>query len=803
MSTRQSFFHALRGKTRTGILVEGIALMGIAFVGFMLVSFALDRTLRLEIGYRAVLLLAFVVAFVRILYRRLVTPMGVSLSDEELALAVERGDQDLHQALISAVQFEHDLEQGGGPESEQLKQIVVDDVHRRLPHLQGSRALDSQRIRRHTGMLTGALVVVLAWGVLDAGSLGLWARRNLLLSNMEWPRYTKLAFIMDVDENGAIRHAENNDLTVEVEASGIVPEQVFLNYEFTGGVTGKDVMVMTGDESADKPGARRFLTTLPAVLEGANIWATGGDGLSETLQIQLIKRPLLKDFTVVLHYPAYMKREPASMPDTEGELQVPIGSKLTVSAASSKTLRKAFLAFGRDNKTAMTLDEVRRKISGDFDPKLSGVLALDVEDRDGLGALKPPKLFLRVVPDNVPSVDFKTEGIGSMITHKARIPGTLKIRDDYGLTGVSAHMRLTAGPEGKQIKDKDARWESINVSGLRKVKEDGTETEYIQPVIYDLLVDTNKNQANAMAPENRVQPGHLLAMRFKALDNFGPGEPHVGQSDVLTFRVVTESKLMEDITRRQIEQRRELVQVLNQEQAYKSEIEEIMSPTSSHPKAQLAKMRLQALARAQRNLGTRVQGVGSRYRQILDELLNNRVVKPGVISDQRAVIQKPLESLAAEDFPASARIVEDFANTGNEDARRLAVDYYESIIGILKSVLERMRRLESLAGILERLRDIRKTEDEISKAVKKHLEAQGREIHGRDKPDKDEEKPKKPKDNQNEKKTPPKDGPKPDNGREPKESKDGKTKESSPSSRENRNQDPAPPNRNHSAGRGR
>ncbi len=790
MSTRASFFLSLRGKTRMSILVEGVALMAVAFVGFMLISFALDRTLRLEFGYRLVLLLAFVIGFVRVLYLRLITPMQVDLTDEELALAVERGETDLRQALISAVQFEHDLQRGGGPESADMKQVVVEDVRRRLPDLRGGVALDGPRIRRYAGMFTGALVVVLGSSFLFGESLGLWARRNLLLSAEEWPRYTKLTFVMTV-ENGAIRHAENNDLTVEVEADGIIPEQVFLNYEFEGGVRGKDLMVLTGEDTEDQQGPRRFRTMLPAVIEGAEIWATGGDGLSETLRILLIKRPQLKDFKVALHYPAYMKREPVNVPATEGELQVPVGSKLAVSAESTKDLKRAFLAFGRDTEVAVTVEK-KRILSGEFHPTLSGVLALDVEDRDGLGALKPPKLFLRVVPDNVPSVGFKSHGIGSMITHRARIPGTLKVRDDYGLTKIDAFMRLTAGPEGKQIKDEDAKWESVSVSGLRSVKDDATETDYIEEVILDLLVEINKNQNDPNAPENRVQPGHLMALRFKGHDNFGPGDPQVGESDVLTFRVVTESKLMEDITRRQIEQRRELTQVLNKEMAYKSEIEEMLSPTSSQPRAHLAKLRLLALARAQRTLGTRVKGIGSRYRQILDELLNNRVVKPGIVSNQRAVIQHPLETLASEDFPSTANLVQEFAHKGDEEVRRLAVDSYESIIAILKGVVQRMRRLESLAGILEQLRAVRKTEDDIARIVKKTLEEEER----RQIPDETPEKPEKggKQDNQDDKG---------DNRRRPRGSKEGEDKESSPSSPENRNQNPAPTSRNQTGGRGR
>jgi hypothetical protein len=138
-------------------------------------------------------------------------------------------------------------------------------------------------------------------------------------------------------------------------------------------------------------------------------------------------------------------------------------------------------------------------------------------------------------------------------------------------------------------------------------------------------------------------------------------------------------------------------------------------------------------------------------------------------------------------------MVADFARNGDEDARRLAVDYYDSIIGILKSVLERMRRLESLAGILERLREVRKTEHDIARVVKKALEAEGRAIHPPDKENNPSKRPNSP-DKRDQKR---------DNGRELKEPKHGEVKESSPSSRENRNQNPAPVRRNQSDGRGR
>ncbi len=107
---RHELFRGLRARARTGILIEGAAVLAAALAGFVLASYTVDRWLQLETLFRALLLAGFVWLAARIAARRLRTPLAVQLDDDELALAVERREPGLAQSLISAVEFDRDLE---------------------------------------------------------------------------------------------------------------------------------------------------------------------------------------------------------------------------------------------------------------------------------------------------------------------------------------------------------------------------------------------------------------------------------------------------------------------------------------------------------------------------------------------------------------------------------------------------------------------------------------------------------------------------------------------------------------------
>lgn len=705
----------LRRRARTGIWIEALGLVALLAIAFALPSFVTDRTLRLEWPFRLVLLASFLFVLLRTVQRRLLRPLAVALSDDEMALAVERHAPDVKQALISSLQFDRELRSGARiGESTQLMAAVVDDVQKRVDAIPFTNAIDAARVRRFAAAIVAGVCCFAAWGALSPATLSLWARRNVFLSNAEWPRYTRLAFAGTTD--GQVRLPQGDPLTVRIAVEGPVPDQVFVDYAFRGGERGTEAMSRTGE--------REFAWTLDAVLGDVTLHAQGGDALPIDLAVTVVERPRIDDLSVRVVYPDYMEREPFYVPATEGEVRVPRGGSVWVKGKSQKPLEQAFLLFGADQKVALERDADGHGFGGGFTPTASGPLVVDVVDHDRLGAGAPPKLMLRVGDDKPPSLDFRLRGIGSSITKHARIPGDLKVKDDFGIREVKAQLRVTvettADTKPDPTKPAPDDEPFTDVEAFYGGKHERSALRYETTAAVDLkpLSPNDKDDA----AENKIRPGMLVSMRFASKDNFGPGDPHEGYCETMTFRVVTPDKLVEDLRRRQIEQRDELKRLIDEEQTALSEMREIVNPAQAGERRKVVEARLKALARQQQGLGRRVAFVGETYQRILWEYENNRLLQPNQVRDLEGKITVPLARIAKEAFPATSQRVDAFAAGTEEATRTAAVDGYTAIVRDLTAVMKEMQDAENLAAILETLRGVIKnqgsTRDEVEKRVK-------------------------------------------------------------------------------------
>ena len=515
-----------------------------------------------------------------------------------------------------------------------------------------------------------------------------------------------------------MRLPQGDALTVRVAVTGPIPDQVFLDYAFKGGEKGTEPMSRTGDNE--------FTLTLDAVLEDVELCANGGDALPRTLKVTVVERPRIEDLAVQVTFPSYMERDAEVVPPTEGELRLPRGAKLTITGKSHKPIDDAFALFGNERKVPMRRGPDGHAFSGDFSPETSGLLVIDVIDRDKLGAGSPPKLLLRVGDDKPPTLDFRLRGIGTLITTHARIPGDLKVKDDFGLREIDVSMRVVEDapadtkPGQDAVKAPDAQFENAKASFTNALVRSAL--RYESPAAVDLMQWNAEPDQNA--PGNRIRPGMLFSMRFGATDNFGPGEPHHGYGETLTFRVVTREKLLEELRRRQVEQRQELERIVADEQAAMLELREMVNPNQAGEKAALVKTRLKAIARQQQALGRRVAFVGDIYQRILWEYENNRLIEANKVRQMEALIPQPLAAVAKEGFPVTSRLVDTFSGAGSEPTRVEAIEGYADILKRLQAVLKEMEQAESLAALLEELRVVIKIEDSVIQEVESRKQAE-------------------------------------------------------------------------------
>ena len=718
-------FRALRRKAQRGIFTETLGVTLAALVIYAAITYVIDRSLRLEVPFRVALLGIFVWFVVRIVRERLVKPMRVSLDDDEMALAVERRSPELQQALISSMQFDRTLSSSGQvAESKELMSAVVADVQGRLAELPFAGALNEGRMRRFMGLACGALALFLGWGILDGQSLKVWAQRNLAMSSVEWPRYTKLTFVDAVD--GTVRLPQGDAYTVRVAVQGPVPEQVFLTYDFASGEAGTESMSRTGDGE--------YTLTLEALLEDATLQAEGGDGLSELLKVQIVERPRIEDIEVEVVYPSYMEKEAEIVPPTEGEVRLLRGSVLRLAGRSHKKIERAFVRLGDDEEIPLTLVGDGHGFAGELRPESGGVLAMDVLDTDQLGAGSPPRLLLRVVDDKQPRIDLKLRGISSLVTAQARIPGTLTVKDDFGLTQVGAGVRaLLDTPGSRSSESEEATGPPVEVpfTEAEVVYVDGLARGAVR---FETSASIDLRQFNEVPdaddPANMIRPGMLLSLRYWAKDNFGPGEPHEAFGEELAFRVVTRDKLIAELRRRQVEQRLELQRIRDAENDALLALSETLNPTSDDPRARQARARFKTLARKQQSLGRRCKFVGETYQRILWEYENNRVWEPAKTREIASLTSIPLASLAKGAFPETARQVAAFSDTGEEELRQATVEGYKQILARLEAVIKVMEQTETLAALLEQLRGVIKVQDGAIQAVEEQIRKAGANVFG-------------------------------------------------------------------------
>ena len=121
-------------------------------------------------------------------------------------------------------------------------------------------------------------------------------------------------------------------------------------------------------------------------------------------------------------------------------------------------------------------------------------------------------------------------------------------------------------------------------------------------------------------------------------------------------------------------------------------------------------------------MGRRVRFVSDAYQRILWEYENNRLIEPTKVRQMEGLIPAPLEVLAKESFPATARLVDRFVRTGEESIRALAVKGYRDIMVRLAIILKEMEQAENLAALIEELRNVINLENEAIRDVKTRLE---------------------------------------------------------------------------------
>ncbi len=250
LSLIESKLAQLRSHIRLMFLSYGLGLVVIWIACLALWLFWTDYLLNLPAVVRIGFLVASFIALAVIVIRNIIYPLTRTLTDEDLALLVEREYPLLNDRLITSLQFLKNQERYKDVASANMMNVVVGESFDLAGKLQFGDAVRSRRLLFVVIASIVAMSTVFAHAYLARDPMSTWARR-VFGADIAWPTRTKLdvkfleadqlaLFPTEEDLNINFNHdpatevfqvALDSDLRIIAEPSGEVPDSAEVRIE--------------------------------------------------------------------------------------------------------------------------------------------------------------------------------------------------------------------------------------------------------------------------------------------------------------------------------------------------------------------------------------------------------------------------------------------------------------------------------------------------------------------------------------------------------------------------------------------
>ena len=750
---------ALRRRIRTYVWIDGLARSVAAAVGCLWASLVFDL-FEPPAPIRVLLLIAGMVAVGYVAWRWLIQRLQAPLAASSLALLIERKFDRFDEGLVTAVELSPHA-QDAAPSDRDLLGHVRAMADRQISSIDLDELLDP-RPRNHSLLAAGGLLVaLLGVAVIWPAHTGIWARRTFAFSGELYPRDTRLA--VEGFDHGVAKVARGADFEVVAlaDASMTIPRYVQIRYRTEPGKRGRRNMSRDGDALADGEPQQRYSHTFQAVLSPIRLELRGGDARVTGLRIEVVEPPTLTDVRLACRFPDYLKKSPRELP-VSGVMQLPRGSVVSLHARANKDLVKATLRFSDSSSAAqgswtIVFDddsEDRRMLTFDL-----GVLDRDrtllirLFDTDGIVSLEPIRISMLAVVDETPQVTARPHGIGAAVTSMAKIPFQGDARDDYAIDAAWFRFAVDDGsPRQKPLAEKLHSTDQFHLDEAFDVRDLGLEA------------------------------GQKLSLAVEARDFYQLGDegPQTGSTQTFVLDIVTPEALLALLETRELNLRRRFETILEEVTGMRNSLSRIKTSASRPPPADdreaadppksvdrkkgalseaqggelearndkpatatepaspsalapnsLRRLRIErALQNSRKNAGE-ILGLADAFDAIREELVNNRVDTEQLKSRLKEGIADPLRTVGDEMFKELSRRLERLKAATPETtevARTAATRQADEILVAMQSVLEKMLELETFSEVVDLLRSIIQSQEQVLEQTQQRRKSRLRDL---------------------------------------------------------------------------
>lgn len=417
---------------------------------FVAATFFLDYFLILPAPIRLAFLAGGVGYALHLSRLRLVRPLTMPISEDDLALLVERDHPDLGYRLISSLQLQRSYGRNPDFNSPELVDALVSDTASRAESLNFSRILNVAPALKSAGLGLVLAAVLTGAALANPQEAGIYARR-ILGFNVRWPQKTFFQVIGADSAERRIVIARGDDVPVLVHVTGEVPSRVYIDYKFSRtDEKGRERMTSLGND--------RFQYVFRQVLEEFTFTIQAHNAETDPYQVVILNPPAVGDPELYCRYPAYLKLRDTvqGQPERDPNMRVPMHTKVRVRAVADGDIDDAELMVGARNKARILPLEPQadaegrtRVLEAEFEVDQENLeYSFRVRGRNGLWNRNPLRYTLRGVPDEKPVIQVVRPRVAvEEVTKECQKRILLRVSDDHGIALVKMRYRkLAEGP---------------------------------------------------------------------------------------------------------------------------------------------------------------------------------------------------------------------------------------------------------------------------------------------------------------------------------------------------------------------
>lgn len=688
---------AVRRRIRTAYLLHGLGSTLLWLVAVALFLFGADYFLVLPPAVRLVLLGAGLALVAAAVWRRVLFPLSVRITDDDVALCVEQAHPGLQEKVISAVQ----LSRRTDPDSLRIHSGAMVEATAREA-VEAMREVRLGPVVRSGGALrTFATGLVLLAGLVTVGLLhedlaSIWMQRALG-SGRPWPQRTGL----EVIEPGSrhVRVARGENFVVKVRVTRDVPSRVRLLFTFLEDDEEGEADCVQLDENT-------FQYFLPNVIQDFRFQVTAGDATSEPYHVEVLVPPRIEGVRVRLEPPAYTQLPappPGEWSQRTGNVKAPVGTRVRFEADLSPGVASAELRFSKEGLAAVPLDLAGRTASGAFAVAANGSYAVHLEGSNGLSNRMPSRYSLRAVPDQAPFLKLSWPRYNEQVTPQASLPVRGLLRDDYGLARARLLLRRPSSDEAlttalpvelpdTPFGEKEVPFETVvDLPALRLRDEEGKALPLTVGTVFLLAVE---------AFDHRPAPG-----------------PNRSATRPVQLEVVSREELERAVESRMIQIRERIGQLRRTQEEVRGRMAELLATLREARIWDRGDLEtLLSSEVTQRRVTRNAERVHEDFLRVLDTVVYNKLGDPDYIGKLREMSEM-MELVARDRSPAALRHLEKarMAKERNlqERAASETLEAQRLVLGVLDDLLSRMTRWEDYNEIVRAFRELRDIQERI------------------------------------------------------------------------------------------